>query len=163
MSNVILITGIGGDIAQGVATILRESRPDIYLIGVDMHPQHGGHLFVDQFALVPSASAPDYLDAIKAIVRKYSVDVMIPMSEPELAAMRPFSELAPGVKWITAGERVVGAGLDKLETMRALTALGIPVPWTKPVSEGRPIAYPCILKNRSGSGSRAVLDRKSVV
>lgn len=156
MSKVVLITGIGGDISQGVATILRENRPDLRLIGVDVHAQHGGHLFVDQFALVPSASAPDYVDAIKAIVSKHSVDVVIPMSEPELGATRPFSELAPGVKWITAGDRVVGAGLDKLETMRALTGLGVPVPWTRPVSEGRPIAYPCILKNRSGSGSRAV-------
>lgn len=156
MSKVILITGIGGDISQGVATILRENRPDLRLIGVDVHAQHGGHLFVDQFALVPSASAPDYVDAIKAIVSKHSVGVVIPMSEPELGATRPFSELAPGVKWITAGDRVVGAGLDKLETMRALTGLGVPVPWTRPVSEGRPIAYPCILKNRSGSGSRAV-------
>lgn len=156
MSKVILITGIGGDISQGVATILRENRPDLRLIGVDVHAQHGGHLFVDQFALVPSASAPDYVDAIKAIVSKHSVDVVIPMSEPELGATRPFSELAHGVKWITAGERVVGAGLDKLETMRALTGLGVPVPWTRPVSEGRPVAYPCILKNRSGSGSRAV-------
>lgn len=156
MNKVILITGIGGDISQGVATILRENRPDLRLIGVDVHAQHGGHLFVDQFSLVPNAGAPDYVDAIKAIVRKYSVDVVIPMSEPELAATRPFSELAPGVKWITAGDRVVGAGLDKLETIRALAGLGIPVPWTKPVSEGRPISYPCILKSRFGSGSRAV-------
>lgn len=156
MSKVVLITGIGGDISQGVATILRENRPDLRLIGVDVHAQHGGHLFVDQFTLVPNASAPDYLDTIRAIVRKHSVDVVIPMSEPELGATWPFSEIAPGVKWITAGERVVGAGLDKLETMRSLTDLGVPVPWTRPVSEGRPIAYPCIMKNRSGSGSRAV-------
>ncbi|MEK7762633.1 MAG: ATP-grasp domain-containing protein [Nitrospirota bacterium] len=156
MKKVILITGIGGDIAQGVAAIFREKRPGVYLIGVDVHEQHGGHLFVDRFALVPSAGSPKYLDAIKAIVMKYSIDVVIPMSEPELAVTRPFSELAPGVQWITSGEQVVRAGLDKLETMRTLSGLGIPVPWTKPVSEGRPTSYPCILKNRLGSGSRAV-------
>lgn len=156
MSKVILITGIGGDISQGVATILRENRPDLRLIGVDVHTQHGGHMFVDQFALVPGASAPDYPSAIRAIIGKHSVDVVIPMSEPELGVSRRISESLPGVKWITAGEGVVRAGLDKLETMRALAALDVPVPWTVPVSEGRPVAYPCILKNRTGSGSRAV-------
>lgn len=156
MNNVVLITGIGGDISQGVATILRENRPDLRLIGVDVHAQHGGHLFVDHFQLVPKANDPGYLDAIKEVVRKHSVGIVIPMSEPELEATLPFPELAPGIKWITAGERVVKAGLDKLETMNALEGLGIPVPWTRPVSGGRPAAYPCILKNRTGSGSRAV-------
>lgn len=156
MIKVILITGIGGDISQGVATILRENRPEFRLIGVDVHSQHGGHLFVDQFELVPSASELGYLEAIKNIVIKYSVDVVIPMSEPELGAALPFLELNPGVKWITAGERVVAAGLDKLKTVQAISSLGMPTPWTKPVREGRPIAYPCIMKNRFGSGSRAV-------
>jgi carbamoyl-phosphate synthase large subunit len=156
MKQAILITGIGGDIAQGVATIIRESRPEIELVGVDIHTQHGGHLFVDQFALVPEAGGQGYLQAINAVVDKYSVDRVIPMSEPELQASLPFQELAPGVKWITAGKTVVATGLDKLETNRALAALGVPVPWSLPVNEGRPIAYPCILKNRWGSGSRAV-------
>jgi carbamoyl-phosphate synthase large subunit len=152
----ILITGIGGDIAQGVATILRESRPEIQLIGVDVHAQHGGHLFVDHFSIMPSASDLNYLNVLKTIASKHAVDAVIPMSEPELGASLPFLELMPGVKWITAGKRVVEAGLDKLETMIALGGLGVAVPWTKLVTEGYPIAYPCILKNRRGSGSRAV-------
>lgn len=156
MSKVVLITGIGGDISQGVATILKENRPDLRLVGVDVHSQHGGHMFVDQFFLVPKASDQKYLSAIKKIVQECSVDIVIPMSEPELEATNPFAELAPGVKWITAGDKVVRTGLDKLETMRALSELGIPVPWTKLVSDGLPDTYPCILKNRSGSGSRAV-------
>src|SRR3989338_1503592 len=98
MNNVVLITGIGGDISQGVATILRESRPDLRLIGVDVHAQHGGHLFVDHFQLVPRASDLGYLDAIKEVVRKHSVGIVIPMSEPELGATLPFPELAPRLK-----------------------------------------------------------------
>lgn len=156
MSKVALITGIGGDISQGVATILRESRPDLRLIGVDIHAQHGGHKFVDSFSIVPNAGATGYLDSIQSIITKHSVDVIIPMSEPELAATLPFPEMAPGLEWITAGEQVVSAGLDKLATVRALGRLGLPVPWTLPVREGRPRSFPCILKNRFGSGSRAV-------
>jgi carbamoyl-phosphate synthase large subunit len=156
MTKVVLITGIGGDVSQGVATILRESRPDLRLIGVDVHAQHGGHLFVDHFEKVPLASYPGYLDTLMRVVKTHSVDVVIPMSEPELSALQPLDDLAPDVKWITAGEQVVQVGLDKLRTVDALKNLGIPVPWTHSVYEGLPTAYPCILKNRYGSGSRAV-------
>lgn len=156
MSNVVLITGIGGDISQGVATILRERRPDLRLIGVDTHAQHGGRLFVDHFALVPRAIEANYVQSIKAVVKEHGVGAVIPMSEPELGVTLPFSELIPGVKWITAGDRVVKAGLDKLQTMRSLANIGVLVPWTLPVSKGRPISYPCIFKGRFGSGSRAV-------
>lgn len=152
----ILITGIGGDIGQGVATILREARPEIQLFGVDVHAQHGGHLFVDNFSLVPSASSSNYLDALKKMVIEHSIDAVIPMSEPELNAALPFLELASGVKWITTGAKVVAAGLDKLNTIQALIDIGVPVPWTALVDDGHPIAYPCILKSRTGSGSRAV-------
>jgi carbamoyl-phosphate synthase large subunit len=155
MSKIVLITGIGGDISQGVATILRECRPDLRLIGIDVHSQHGGHRFVDFFTTVPSASDAGYLEAVRAVVIDHSVDVVIPMSEPELAALHPFAELAPGVRWISAGPHVVEAGLDKLETARALAKMGLPVPWTIPVDEGGPAAIPCVLKNRFGSGSRA--------
>ena len=93
------------------------------LIGVDMHAQHGGHLFVDQFVWCPNAGAPDYVDAIKDIVSKYSVDMLIPMSEPELGSNLAIFRVSPRSKWITAGDWIVGAGLDKLETMRALSVL----------------------------------------
>lgn len=156
MRQTILITGIGGDISQGAATILKEARPEYRLIGVDIHDRHCGHLYVDQFDLVPAASSPDYQNAIRSVAAKYSANVVIPMSEPELDALQPFSELAPGVKWIYAGDQVVCAGLDKLQTVHALEQLGLPVPWSMPVNQGYPQAYPCILKNRFGSGSRAV-------
>ena len=156
MSNVVLITGIGGDISQGVATILRECRPDLRLIGVDVHAQHGGHKFVDCFAIVPNAGAECYLQSIKSIITKHSVDMIIPMSEPELAALRPVPEMAPGLVWITAGEQVVSVGLDKLATIETLARFDLPVPWTLSVRDGRPHSFPCILKNRFGSGSRAV-------
>ncbi|NJL17432.1 MAG: hypothetical protein HC938_09745 [Nitrospira sp.] len=123
-----MITGIGGDVSQGVATILKECRPDLHLIGVDVHAQHGGHKFVDHFARVPRAGDASYLGAIQALVREHSVDVVIPMSEPELAVARPFIEFAPGIRWITSGNQVVDTGLDKLETARVLARLGLSVP-----------------------------------
>lgn len=152
----ILITGIGGDIAQGVATIIREQRPDLRLIGVDMHEQHGGTLFVDEFVKVPPADTPEYLEMIRSVLVSKSVDTLIPMSEPELGVMGPLIHELGENRCITSGKKVVAAGIDKLATVDALRNFGLPVPWTFAVGEGLPSEYPCILKNRFGSGSRTI-------
>lgn len=156
LKKTVLITGIGGDIAQAVAIILRDSRPDLRLIGVDVHPHHGGHLFVDSFEIVPNAGDSDYGKQIQAVIAEHDVEIFIPMTEPELGVLYPFDDVSSGVHFVTAGAQVVAAGLDKLETIQALKTLGLSVPWTLPVTEAAPASYPCILKNRYGSGSRAV-------
>jgi carbamoyl-phosphate synthase large subunit len=153
----ILITGIGGDIGQCVATIIRESLgADCRLIGCDTHEQHGGELYVDAFARIPIARDPGYLDALLSLIDSESVDTVIPMTEPELGSLLPVFAEHPGINWITPGASVIEAGIDKLETAKALTRIGIAMPWTHPVSAGTPGAYPCIVKSRYGSGSRAV-------
>lgn len=156
MRSTILLTGIGGDISQSVAKILRETRPEYRLIGVDIHNQHAGGLFVDHSEVMPSARESNYLVALENIVKKHSVDIVFPLTEPELGACLPFESTASGVQWITAGARVVAVGLDKLETMSAIKQLGIPVPWTVSATDDFPSSYPCIFKSRFGSGSRSV-------
>lgn len=152
----ILITGIGGDIAQSVAAIIRDDRPDLHLIGVDMNTQHGGHLFVDDFILIPASDSPEYIEKIKDILQSESVDSMIPMTEPELSVLSNHVSEFETTNFIYAGEKVISVGIDKLLTIDTLKYIGLPVPWTVTALGNLPVEFPCICKSRFGSGSRNI-------
>jgi carbamoyl-phosphate synthase large subunit len=152
----VLITGIGGDIAQGVATIIKENRPDIGLIGTDMNLEHGGTIFVDDVLQVPAASSAGYLERVREIINTHSVDAVIPMSEPELSVFAPLIDELGENRCITAGKDVIATGIDKLETMSTLASLGIPIPWSIEAGQEIPSEFPCIFKAQRGSGSKNV-------
>ena len=156
MKKYILITAIGGDVSQCVATILRESFPNVTLIGVDVQNKHAGHLFVDYFEQIPIATDVGYCDALEFIIKKYDVDTLIPMTEIELGVLNCYKHIFCGAKLITPGSNVIDAGIDKLATAKALESLNLPIPWTIPVNDMSLISYPCILKRRFGSGSREI-------
>ena len=111
----VLITGIGGDIAQSVARILREKWPSWRLCGSDTHDQHAGKSFVDDFFLLPSASDPTYVDAIRDIYTSQKIDVFVPMSESELAILGSFMDELGADHCISAGTSTISVGLDKLK------------------------------------------------
>ena len=81
----ILLTAIGGDLAQSTAKILKEERPDIRLIGMDMSTEHAGEYYVDKVYKVPSALSKDYKKEVGQIIKNAKVDLIIPLSEKELS------------------------------------------------------------------------------
>lgn len=154
----VLITAIGGDIAQGIAAILRQSFPNWSLTGIDVHSRHAGSLFVDRFYEAPRASEPGYEDALKTIVSRDAIDLVIPMSEAELQllASRGHGEIGEA-GLLMANRLAIEVGADKLKTAQFLASIGVPAPWTE-LSESflAQKHLPCIFKPRRGAGSKAV-------
>jgi carbamoyl-phosphate synthase large subunit len=152
----LLITGIGGDIAQGVASIIRECRPEVEILGADMGTKHAGYLYASKVFKVPSASSEEYIDTIKELMLNNSIDIVIPLTEPELSVFSPLISELTEDRCITAGHNVIAKGIDKLETIKAISDLGLSVPWSIDASYSIPSEYPCIFKGRRGSGSKNV-------
>lgn len=152
----ILITGIGGDIAQSVAKIIRLQYPQHKLVGTDIHSQHAGQLYVDKFIELPMANDINYPGSFGALLESELIDIAIPLTESELAVINPVMNKYKKTDWITTGRHVLKVGLDKLETAEALKAMGLSVPWTIASNSESPKEYPCILKSRLGSGSRSI-------
>lgn len=154
-----LITAIGGDIAQGVATIIRETYSSWRLIGTDLHERHGGELYVDVFARAPAASDSGYDNWLSELIVSEGIELCIPMSEPELARVAPkVNENFVEADFIMPNAEAIRVGTDKLATAEFLCSIGCPVPWTIPgdaYDETTPL--PCVFKPRQSSGSRSVV------
>ena len=151
---VIVLTAIGGDLAQNVARVIREFDSSIRLIGTDISERHGGKLFVDEYITVPPASDPTYAEVLKSLVREWKGDVVFPLSEQELAFFGGQEDV--GFDWVGPGKKTLETGLDKWQTWKTLSDAGIAMPWTVISNDHDPQSLPCIVKERRTSGSRNV-------
>lgn len=154
----VLITAIGGDIAQGLAAIIRETYPQWRLIGMDIHERHGGQLYVDAFYKAPAVAHPTYHDWLADLIRKEQVQFCIPTSEAELVHFAK-QELASfeNATLIMPNSKSIHVGSDKLKTAQFLTSIGCPGPWTIAATEAdNKVPFPCVFKPRCSAGSKSV-------
>lgn len=154
----ILITGIGGDIAQGVAAIVRETYPGWRIVGTDIHDRHGGALFADTVLRAPVVSDPTYNRWFDDVVGREQIDICLPMSEAEIIHLAACQlPVLARVRTIMANPRAVEIGSDKFKTWEFLGSLGIPRPWTVLADDfDAATPLPCIFKARRGAGSKSV-------
>ncbi len=163
----ILITGCGGDIAIGLCRILKMTKSVRQIIGCDIHDDHLGILLFDTCEISLRADHKDYFISIQKIIEKYSVDLIVPMSEAEIGRFvnSGFTHAFENVPVILANEKTVRIGMDKLQTVSFLKENGIVYPWTIVARDAPPYQIPCILKSRYGQGSKnfiKIIDHESV-
>ena len=96
----ILLTGIGGDIAQSVASIIIEYYSEIKIIGTDIHLMHAGKLYTSKIYKVPGTNSNSYLRKIKEIIKKEKIDYCLPTNEKEILKLSANSKYFSKVKFI---------------------------------------------------------------
>ncbi len=127
-----LLTCSGGVISPSQMDSLRnnpDSR-DVRVIGTDMTVPCSGQYLTDKFYLVPSGTAPDYVDGLKDICSKESVDVVFPASHEEgmtLAQNRDVFEKI-GTKIAISKADVLDLAFDKKRAYQMLKDRNLPCP-----------------------------------
>jgi carbamoyl-phosphate synthase large subunit len=154
----ILVTGAGGDIAQSIAKILRGTNFYGQLIGTDVHNEHAGNFFFDKIIALPLCNQSTYLEKLTEIIQKEKIDIIIPMSEPEILFfyIHNLTDSILDAKILMANSRAIEVGMDKLKTIEFLKANNLPYPQTDVVSNVKKPVFPAIMKARRGSGSKSI-------
>ncbi|MGH2643938.1 MAG: hypothetical protein ACRDE2_08320, partial [Chitinophagaceae bacterium] len=84
-----LITAIGSMSTDAVITSLRENFPGCKIIGTNLYPGEWLYLAgkVDATYKVPIATEDDYVPSIVEIIRARNIDMVIPLTDPEVDAL----------------------------------------------------------------------------
>jgi carbamoyl-phosphate synthase large subunit len=166
----VLVTASG---APGTAALLRALRAngerEVRLVGTDMGERAVGRLLCDAFHLVPPGSDPSFPDAVRAIVEREGVDVVLPQSSFDLEGLAAHREEFP-VPVLVSSPDTIRRSNDKAECYELLHGLGVPAPEFRRVTgasgveaAARELGYPerpVCFKPVFSSGSRGfrVLD-----
>ncbi|MGF7079859.1 ATP-grasp domain-containing protein [Mucilaginibacter sp. UYCu711] len=154
----ILVTGCGGDIGQSIGKILKSNLLFKNVVGADMNLDHAGIFIFDTCIQLPVCRSTIYLEKLKEAVEKFEIDIILPISEPELRffAEKRIEKEIFGKVLITANIHAMNIGFDKLSTVNFLKESELPYPQTTIVAKLNEPQLPLILKSRNGSGSKSI-------
>ena len=141
----VLFTGGGGAGSEALARLLAD-RYDVHFADADTDARPHG-VALDHWHTIPLASDPDFVGALAYLCSGVGVGLLVPGVDEELVRVGMVRDLfACGV--LLPPTSFVAAHLDKAAS-RELLADVVGVPSANP-------EFPCIIKPRTGRGSRGV-------
>ena len=166
----VLVSAAG---APGTAALLgalrRNGERDVRLVGTDMSERSVGRHLCDAFHLVPAGSDPGFPDAMREVVERERVDVVLPQSSFDLEGLAAHRERFP-VPVLVSRPDTIHRSNDKAESYALLHRIGVPSPEFRRVNGAAEVAHaahelgyperPVCFKPVFSSGSRGfrVLD-----
>ncbi len=152
----IIVTGIGGNVGQGIVRNLRQTGHPFRIIGTNSAPFSAGNHLVDGFYEVPYAFDPGYLERMTDIIEREKADLIIPSTDFEVYYLSMSADSIP-CKLACSGSQAAGIYLDKYLSWEHHRKLGIPFAESCLPSAWKNQFEPAIAKPRKGRGSRGLL------
>jgi len=83
MGKTVLVTGVGGNVGQGVVRNIKNSGYDVRVVGTNTEAVSGGNHLCNKVYQVPFSSSPDYISDMVRICVNEKVDLIIPCTDYE--------------------------------------------------------------------------------
>jgi carbamoyl-phosphate synthase large subunit len=151
----IIVTGIGGNVGQGIIRNIKALDYDVKIAGTNVTDFSAGNYLCDTFYKVPYAFDAGYIEAIIEIVNKEKADLIIPSTDFETFYLSKNSASIP-CKIAVSGADATRIYLDKYETWKHHNAHGIPFAASLLPSSYSTNFKEYIVKPKKGRGSRGI-------
>ncbi len=149
----VLVTGVGGNVGQGVIMNLRSRFSDIDIYGTDVNKISAGLFFCDYSLQVPLARDADYMSFMLNYVKNEKIDLIIPTTDDEVLA---FSKSEGKEIALTSPYDSCKVFHDKWENFLAFKKMEIPFAKSLLPSQWNGDFESYIVKPRDGRGSRDI-------
>ena len=158
----ILVTSCGGDIGQSIGKILKELNHQTF--GLDISNNNAAQFIFDRFEIVPKVTDKYYLNKIREFVKTNKIDIIIPISEPELRYYTQNFIDSPeinGAKVLMANHFSRKIGFNKKKTCQFLKENNLPNPILYTV-DSTDCVFPLIAKPNTGAGSANIFKVENI-
>lgn len=152
----VLVTGIGGNVGQGILRNIRSIGYSIKLIGCDISAFTAGNHLCDKTFKVPYSYDNNYVKAINDIVNEYNVDLIIPSTDFEVYYLS-LNQKSINAFVLASDSKISKNFLDKYLTYKLFLENGIPFAKSWLPEEYDNSEKEIIAKPREGRGSKGIL------
>ena len=123
----VLLSAAGAPGAARLIRALHENGDgrEVRIVGTDMSADAIGRHLCDAFHVVPAGSDPGYADAIRELVEREHVDVVLPQSSFDLEGLAGVRETFP-VPVLVSSPETIHRSNDKAESYALLQRIGVP-------------------------------------
>lgn len=153
---VVLVTGIGGNVGQGIVRNIKHFNYSIRVVGCDIASFSPGNHLCDKTYQVPYSYEKDYIQTIASIVKKEKIDLIIPSTDYEVYYLA-LNKQKTGTLVLASDAEIAKSFLDKYLTYQLFSKNRIPFAKSWLPNEYDGSCENIIAKPREGRGSRGIL------
>lgn len=151
----VLVTGIGGNVGQGIIRNIRATNYNIVIVGVNVEAFSAGNHLCDVFYKVPYAYSNDYIKTIQTIVNNEAIDLILPATDYEVYYLSKY-QAKINCEIAVSALKTASNYLDKYHTYLHLSQHSIPFATSFLPGDYNGEFRDMILKPRKGRGSRGL-------